>query len=164
MSYLHCPTCRCAYDLRTEVSCPRCGVRAGAPTDPVDDVIVAAEQLARAVSRASAAQLARAQAELTVRDARRALPSPDALPTTPPSLLRAVRHALSPTPTPSDHASPVAPVASRSQQALVTTIALALLARARLPRPRLPRPSLRAWASAQLLPRVAAARALLAGS
>ncbi|MBA3456811.1 MAG: hypothetical protein H0T42_27225, partial [Deltaproteobacteria bacterium] len=98
MSYLHCPTCQCAYNVANQAACPRCGVRAGAPLDPTEDVIAAAEQLARAVGRATPVQLAQAQAELAMRDANRALPAPDALRTTAPSLLRAVRAALAPAP------------------------------------------------------------------
>lgn len=150
MSYLHCPTCRCAYNLASATACPRCGIRPGAPVDPVDDVVAAAEQLARAVGRATPAELARAQAELALRDAPRALPAPDALPATPPSLLRAVRAALAP--------RPIEPaITGRAQQALLATLAIALLAR--LPRPRVARRAAEAWA--HVLPRVTAARALL---
>ena len=160
MSYLHCPTCQCAYNVANQAACPRCGVRAGAPLDPAEDVIAAAEQLARAVGRATPVQLAQAQAELAMRDANRALPAPDALRMTAPSLLRAVRAALAPPPAASND-SPV--VSGRAQQALLTTVVLALLTR--LPRP--PRPDriyspVRAWATAHVLPRVNAARALLA--
>jgi len=136
MSYLHCPTC---------------GVRAGAPIDPAEDVVAAAEQLARAVARASPVQLAQAQAELAARDATRALPAPAAIPLAAPSILRAVRAALAPPP-----ASPHV-VSGRAQQALLTTVVLALLTR--LPRPR---PAVRAWATTHVLPRMQAARALLA--
>lgn len=156
MSYLHCPTCQCAYNVATQAACPRCGVRAGAPLDPIDDVIAAAEQLARAVGRATPVQLAQAQAELAMRDANRALPAPDALRTTPPSLLRAVRAALAPPP----QISNANPVVS-GQQALLTTVVLALLTRLPRRRPAVFAPA-RAWATTHVLPRVAAARALLA--
>jgi len=157
MSYLHCPSCQCAYNVASQAACPRCGVRVGAPVDPTQDVVAAAEQLARAVGRATPVQLAQAQAELAMRDADRALPAPGALPATAPSLLRAVRAALAPPPPPATSSNPV--VTGRAQQALLTTVVLALITR--LPRA-LPRPSpvyapVRAWATA----RVHAARALL---
>ncbi len=145
MSYLHCPTCQCAYNVAKQAACPTCGVSAGAPSDPTDAVVAAAEQLARAVARATPIELARAQAELAMRDASRALPAPAALPTTAPSILRAIRAALAPTLAESPHV-----VTGRAQQALLTTVVLALLTR--IPRPR---PAVRAWA---------AARSLLAGS
>lgn len=151
MSYLHCPTCRCAYNVANEPACPRCGVSASVPADPRDAVVAAAEQLARAVARATPVQLAQAQAELAMRDAARALPAPGALRTTPTSMLRAVRAALAP-PAPSE---PV--ITNRAQQALLTTVVLALMTR--LPKQR---PSMRAWATTHVLPRVHAARALLA--
>src|SRR5689334_1470059 len=103
MSYLHCPTCQCAYNLAKEPACPTCGIRVGAPADPTEAVVLAAEQLAKAVARANPVQLAQAQAELAMRDAQKALPAPGALPTTPTSLLRAVRAALAPPPPPADH-------------------------------------------------------------
>lgn len=154
MSYLHCSTCRCAYNVTTHRTCPTCGVRPGTPTDPVEAVVEAAEQLARAVSRVTPVQLAKAQAELAMRDANRALPPPDALHSLPSSMMRAVRAALAPAKpaTPVDHV-----VTGRAQQALLTTVVLALMTR--LPKQR---PSMRAWASTHVLPRVAAARALLA--
>ena len=157
MSYLHCPTCQCAYNVASQAACPRCGVRAGAPLDPMEDVVAAAEQLARAVGRATPVQLCQAQAELAMRDAKRALPAPDALRFTAPSLIRAVRTALAP-PAPAANANPV--VSGRAQHALLTTVVLALLTR--LPRPRPVYAPVRAWATAHVLPRVNAARALLA--
>ncbi len=157
MSYLHCPTCQCAYNVANQVACPRCGVRAGAPLDPFEDVVVAAEQLARAVGRATPVQLAQAQAELAMRDANRALPAPDKLRTTAPSLLRAVRAALAPA-EPISNANPVVPP---GQRALLTTVMLALLTRLPLQRPAVYAP-VRAWATMHVLPRFNAARALLA--
>jgi hypothetical protein len=148
MSYLHCPTCQCAYNVAKQAACPACGVRAGAPTDPTADVVAAAEQLARAVARATPVQLASAQAELAMRDAQKALPTPSALPAAATSILRAVRAALAPPPAVSPHV-----VSGHAQKALLTTVVLALLTR--LPRPR-------AWAETHVLPRMQAARALLA--
>jgi formate dehydrogenase maturation protein FdhE len=102
VSYLHCPTCACAYNVAREPTCPRCGIRAGTPADPTDDIISAVEQLARAMARATPIELVAAQAVLDRRDAQLALPAPGK-PTGPsPQLLRAVRAALDPTswPTP----------------------------------------------------------------
>ncbi len=151
MSYLHCPTCQCAYNVAKQAACPTCGIRAGAPTDPTDAVVAAAEQLAHAVARATPVQLAQAQAELAIRDANRAVPAPSAIPLAAPSILRAIRTALAP--------PPAAPhvVTGRAHQALLTSVVLALLTR--IPRPR---PAVRAWAETHVLPRVQAARALLA--
>ena len=151
MSYLHCPTCRCAYNVASEAACPSCGVRTGAPLDPRDAVVAAALELARAVARATPVQLAQAQAELAMRDARGAIPGPGALPSSPTSMLRAIRAALAPPAT----VEPV--VTGRAHQALLTTVVLALMTR--LPKQR---PSMRAWATTHVLPRVHAARALLA--
>ena len=98
MSYLHCPTCACAYNVAREPSCPRCGIRAGTPADPTDDIISAVEQLARAMARATPIELVAAQATLDRHAAQLALPAPGK-PTGPsPQLLRAVRAALDPTP------------------------------------------------------------------
>lgn len=156
MSYLHCPTCRRAYNLAVEPACPSCGVRPGAPpADPVDDVVAAAEQLARAVARATPDELTAAEQRLDARSAQpllgdgmasamaRGQPASSiamsaraggqSAVAAAPLYLRAVRAALSPrAPDPT------------AQQALLTTVALALLARLAAP----PRP-LR-WARALL--------------
>lgn len=150
-SYLHCPTCRSAYNVAAQASCPTCGVQPGAPADPTADVVAAAEQLARAIARATPVELARAQAELAVRDASRALPAPDQISSRGPSILRAIRAALAPASAGTPHV-----VSGPAHQALLTTVVLALVTRLpRLPasQPRLP--GVRAWASG-------AARALLA--
>ncbi len=96
MSYLHCPTCACAYNVAREPACPRCGSRAGTPVDPTDDVITAVEQLARAMARATPSQIASAEATLAARDTQLALPAPGAHAAPPPSVLRAVRAVLAP--------------------------------------------------------------------
>ncbi len=97
MSYLHCPTCACAYNVAREPSCPRCGIRAGTPADPTDDIISAVEQLARAMARATPIELVAAQAILDRRDSQLALPAPGKPVGPSPQLLRAVRAALDPT-------------------------------------------------------------------
>jgi hypothetical protein len=103
MSYLHCPACGRAYNVAREPACPSCRVRPGAPPpDPTDDVITAAEQLARAIARATPAQLAAAESQLADRDARPALPAPDPVAARPSPLgvLRAIRSAIAPAPAP----------------------------------------------------------------
>jgi hypothetical protein len=99
VSFVHCPDCKRAYNLVGQPACPHCGVRAGAPADPTEDIIVAADQLARAVARATPAQLAAAELTLLTRTRTLALPSPDRPDfSAPPSMLRAVRTALLPPP------------------------------------------------------------------
>ena len=105
-SYLHCPACGRAYNVTREVSCPSCRHRpGGAPEDPTEDVVTAAEQLARALARATPAQLAAAESALADRPA---LPAPERTTTTtaaapsltPLSVLRAIRTTLAPPPLP----------------------------------------------------------------
>jgi len=96
VSYLHCPTCACAYNVAREPACPRCGIRAGTPADPTDDIISAVEQLARAMARATPIELVAAQSILDRRDAQLALPAPGQPAAPSPQLLRAVRAALEP--------------------------------------------------------------------
>lgn len=101
MSFVHCPECQRAYNLVGSPACPHCGVRAGAPADPIEDILVAADQLARAVARATPEQLARADLRLRIRTARLALPAPNRPDFSPPtSMLGAVRTALLPAPPP----------------------------------------------------------------
>jgi hypothetical protein len=151
MSYLHCPTCRCAYNVTATPACPACGVRAGAPADAADDVVAAAEQLARAVARATPAQLAQAQAELAMRESTRALPAPGKLPLAATSIVRAVRAALSPaSASASTSADADSVVTGRAHTALLATAVLALLTR--VPKPRA---TLR-WAQSRVATRVQA--------
>jgi len=124
-SYLHCPACGRAYNVTREVACPNCRLRPGAPpADPTEDVVSAAEQLARALARATPAQLAAAETTLADRD-RPALPAPEqhtaaAEPArlTPLTVLRAIRTAIAPPPMP-------------VHVALLATVALALMRSAR---------------------------------
>lgn len=119
MSYLHCPTCKCAYNTATSPTCTACGVRPGAPIGVVEAIVDAAEQLATALSRANPMQLAKARTQLAAR-----------------GLVKAVRAALpSPPPEPPRAIEPVVP---RSQQALLATVVIAMLTK--LPRPNLSRP------------------------
>jgi hypothetical protein len=59
MSYLHCPTCKRAYNLAIQPICPYCPV-AATVVDPADDIVAAADQLARALARATPAERAAA--------------------------------------------------------------------------------------------------------
>ena len=134
MSYLHCPTCHCAYNVAREVACPRCGIRPGKPADPTDEIIAATDALVRAIARATPDQVSAAEVAL------------DDLP--PPALgsgliptrdlvapggrvLRAVRATLAPAADPEGH------------RALLTTVALALLARVATPAV----PRIQGWAT-----------------
>jgi hypothetical protein len=111
MSYLHCPTCRCAYNLATQPTCPSCGIRPGTPTGPVEAIVEAAEQLAKALGRANPIQLAKARAELAAR-----------------GLVKAVRAVL-PSQLPVPVPKAIEPVMPRNQQALLATVVIAMLTR-----------------------------------
>jgi hypothetical protein len=121
VSFLHCPACSRAYNVASHPACPSCGVRAGTPADPVEDVIAAAAQLARAVARATPEQLAIAANAVAPE---RMLPAPgsrdDGV-----NILRAVRAALAP---------PPPPPTNQANTALLATVALALVTRI-APRP-----------------------------
>ena len=71
MSYLHCPTCMRAYNLAVQATCPYCPV-AATLVDPTEDIVHAAEQLARAMARATAAERSAAAQRMD----RLALPAP----------------------------------------------------------------------------------------
>jgi hypothetical protein len=71
MSYLHCPTCKRAFNLAVQATCPYCPVQASV-VDPTEDIVVAAEQLARAMARATPAERGLAAARMD----RLALPAP----------------------------------------------------------------------------------------
>jgi hypothetical protein len=55
MSYLHCPSCSHAFNLAVNSQCPVCPVPATL-VDPVDDIVAAADALARAIARATPEQ------------------------------------------------------------------------------------------------------------
>jgi hypothetical protein len=63
MSYLHCPTCSHAFNLAVTSQCPVCPVPATL-VDPTDDIVAAAEALARAMARATPAQRDAAAAQM----------------------------------------------------------------------------------------------------
>src|ERR1051325_11066030 len=52
MSYLHCPTCKKAYNVAISTQCPNCPVPVQA-VDAAEDILIAAEALARAMARAT---------------------------------------------------------------------------------------------------------------
>jgi hypothetical protein len=105
MSYLHCPTCQRAYNVAVQSACPYCPVAATA-VDATEDIVAAAELLARAMARATPAERSSAASRLD----HIALPPPDAvLPPFAPSLdtsqrlstvLRQIRVAIAPPPVP----------------------------------------------------------------
>ena len=124
MSYLHCPTCQRAYNVAVQPACPYCPV-ATTVVDASEDIVAAAEQLARAMARATPAERESAVARLD----RLALPAPDAVraDAVPAAMLREIRTALAPPPP-----APTPP------PRLLATIAIAVLARLES-RPRLRR-------------------------
>jgi hypothetical protein len=124
MSYLHCPTCHRAYNVATQPACPYCPV-AATLVDPSTDIVAAAEQLARAMARATPAERASALARMD----RLALPAPDAKHAV---TLGSIRAALDPPPAP----LPPPP----KPQPLLAQIAMAVLTRIEA-RPRLRRAS-----------------------
>jgi len=108
-------------------------VRAGAPADPTEDIIVAADQLARAVARATPEELAAAEVQLASRTQQLALPSGDRPDhTAPPAMLRAVRAALTPRALPPPRAPSTAQLVRDRVRAGIE--ALARRASARWPR------------------------------
>jgi hypothetical protein len=72
VTYVHCGTCRCAFDATAHRRCPGCGARLGIGTGPgsvEDEVADAAAQLARALTRATPDQLDQLAARLGDRPA-----------------------------------------------------------------------------------------------
>jgi hypothetical protein len=63
MSYVHCSACQRAYNHAVQPVCPYCPVPATV-VDPADDIVAAADQLARALARATPAERAAAAARL----------------------------------------------------------------------------------------------------
>jgi hypothetical protein len=115
MSYLHCPTCKCAYNIAQSALCPNCPVPTS-EVDPTEDIIAAAEQLARAMARATPSERKAA----TMRMDQLALPAPGAKPVTfHGGMLRSIRNAL----------EPVAPPPVPKPQPLLAAIAYAVVER-----------------------------------
>jgi hypothetical protein len=115
MSYLHCPTCKCAYNIAQSTLCPNCPVPMS-EVDPTEDIVAAAEQLARAMARATPSERKAA----TSRMDQLALPAPGAKPVTfHGGMLRSIRNAL----------EPVAPPPVPKPQPLLAAIAYAVVER-----------------------------------
>jgi hypothetical protein len=96
MNYLHCPSCKRAYNLGLSSACPSCPVPATV-VDPAEDILAAAEQLARAMARATPDERDDAMARMD----RLALPAPGARPVTfHGAMLRTIRQAIDPDPAP----------------------------------------------------------------
>lgn len=115
MSYLHCPTCKCAYNIALTALCPNCPVPAS-EVDPTEDIVAAAEQLARAMARATPSERKAA----TSRMDHLALPAPGAKPVTfHGAMLRSIRDAI----------EPVAPPPVPKPQPLLAAIAYAVVER-----------------------------------
>ncbi len=96
MSYLHCPTCKRAFNIETFATCPSCPIAAQL-VDPAEDIVAATEQLARAMARATPDERADAMARMD----RLALPAPGAKPVTfHGAMVKSIREALDPQPPP----------------------------------------------------------------
>jgi len=96
MSYLHCPTCKCAFNIAIHATCPNCPVVATV-VDPAEDIVAATEQLARAMARATPDERTDAMGRMD----RLALPAPGAKPVTfHGAMVRSIREALDPPPSP----------------------------------------------------------------
>ncbi len=94
MSYLHCPSCKRAYNIAVDRACPSCPVPASV-VDPAEDIVAATEQLARAMARATPNERADAMSRMD----RLALPAPGAKPVTfHGAMVRSIREALDPPP------------------------------------------------------------------
>jgi hypothetical protein len=58
MNYVHCAACRCAYDAAASRRCPNCGQKLGTGAGSIEDEVAdASAQLARALARATPAEL-----------------------------------------------------------------------------------------------------------
>jgi hypothetical protein len=112
MSYLHCPTCKRAFNIAIDATCPSCPIPATV-VDPAEDILAAAEQLARAMARATPDEREDAMGRMD----RLALPAPGAKPVTfHGAMLRSIREAL----------DPPAPPPPPRPQPLLATIAISL--------------------------------------
>ena len=125
MSYLHCPTCKRAYNVSIDPICPSCPVPSTL-VDPTEDIVSAAEQLARAMARATPSERSAAMQRMD----QLALPAPNAKPVTfHGGMIRSIREALDP------------PAPPPKPQGLLTAIAFAVLERIGERAPRLRRAS-----------------------
>jgi hypothetical protein len=128
MSYLHCPSCHRAYNIATHQTCPSCPV-AATVVDPTADIVAAADQLARAIARATPGERARAVVRLDQ------LALPEVAEGSGPvrvdaSIARGIRDVLAPQPSPAP--APRAPL-------IAAAIAFVDRIAPRLPTPRVVR-------------------------
>lgn len=128
MSYLHCPTCQRAYNLALSTQCPSCPVPA-TEVDATEDIVAAAEQLARAMARATPSERKAARARMD----QLALPAPGAKPVTfHGAMLRSIRDVVDPAGRSGSgplHVGPVAPPPLPRPQPLLAAIAFAVVER-----------------------------------
>jgi len=80
MSYLHCPQCSHAYNLAVTSTCPCCPVVATV-VDAEEDILAAADALARAMARATPAERTAAAARIQ----QLAVPTPPVIAKAPPA-------------------------------------------------------------------------------
>lgn len=120
MSYLHCPTCKRAFNIAAFATCPSCPI-AATVVDPAEDIVAATEQLARAMARATPDEREDAMGRMD----RLALPAPGAKPVTfHGAMIRSIREALDPPPAPPMRKQPLLErVASRVVAELAPRIA-----------------------------------------
>jgi len=115
MSYLHCPTCKCAYNIALSALCPNCPVPTS-EVDPAEDIVAAAERLAHAMARATPSE----RKQATARMDQLALPAPGAKPVTfHGAMLRSIREVI----------EPAAPPPVPKPQPLLAAIAFAVIER-----------------------------------
>lgn len=128
MSYLHCPTCKRAYNVETYAQCPSCPVAASL-VDPAEDIVAATEALARAMARATPDE----RDDAMTRMDRLALPAPGAKPVTfHGAMIRSIREALDPVGASESRplqSRPTEPPPPPKPQSLVTAIAVSLIDR-----------------------------------
>ncbi len=118
MSYLHCPSCKRAFNLAVDRTCPSCPVPATV-VDPAEDIVAATEQLARAMARATPQERDEAMGRMD----RLALPAPGAKPVTfHGAMIRSIREALDPT-------APLPAPRAPAKQPLLALVATRMLER-----------------------------------
>ena len=92
MSYLHCPTCKRAYNIAQSPLCPSCPVPVSM-VDPTEDIVIAAELLARAMARATPEQRTAAASRVNLAALQVVTPPPAPAPK-PQPLLAAIAYAV----------------------------------------------------------------------
>jgi hypothetical protein len=82
MNYLHCPTCKRAYNFEVQATCPWCPV-AATVVDPADDIVAAAQRLSEAMARATPAE--RTAAAVRIQHLQVFTPAPPPIAPPPPA-------------------------------------------------------------------------------